>query len=571
MDQKKKHTICCTVFLWILCSAVFLSAPAPASAAGLLQDGARTAEAKSKNTNRVSWPKGPEKSRLSCKSAVVMELSSGLVLYSLNMHKKRYPASITKILTAMLTAESCSPSEVVTFSETAAYGIEPGSSTIFTDPGEKMTIEQCLYAIMLESANEVCLGVGEHISGSIEKFVKRMNQRVAELGLKGTHFNNPNGLPDPKHYTTAYDMACIARAAMQNPTFQKVASTRSYLMAPTNTHKKERVWNNHHQMINGYEHPEYEYKYCIGGKTGYTHAAGNTLVTFAEKDGMQLVCVVMKSSNPDYGEPNEYSDTIQLLNFGFENYRKYQIDGGNVKDSGELFTNYGSYFNSEESPVHLKSEPSIVLPKGVKPSAAKQKVTYDKGKTIAEGDNVIGCVTYTYGGKTVGSTDVIYTKKPDGSRIVLDAASRTIVDKEIDSIRATEKSDAKKANLWRNMKGAVTSFFHFKAVQIILLILAAALLFSLLYVMIRHVHLPSLRRKRRGSGGYQSKRGQKNYYRRQRGDNRARKAEKKRTRRRNRGYVKKEGRRQKTQKPGVRYHKRHKNTRESFGKNFFDF
>ena len=171
---------------------------------------------------------------------VLLDLKDKSVLYARGAYDKVYPASITKIMTTMLTAENCSLDETVTFSKTAVYGIESGSSTIYTDVGEKLTVEQCLYAIILESANEVCLGVAEQVSGTIGKFVDKMNERVRELGLKDTHFNNPNGLPDPKHYTTAYDMAVIAREAMKNPTFRKACSTKSYVMPKTNTHKQKR-------------------------------------------------------------------------------------------------------------------------------------------------------------------------------------------------------------------------------------------------------------------------------------------------------------------------------------------
>jgi len=526
-----------------------------------------------KGNGKVVWPDGPDKKKLSCDSAVVMELSTGLVLYQKNPHKQHYPASITKILTAMLTAENCANNEVVTFSQTAAYGIETGSSTIFTEPGEKLTIEQCLYAIMLQSANEVCLGVGEHISGSIKGFVDLMNQRVKELGLKGTHFNNPNGLPDPKHYTTAYDMAVIAREAMKSATYRKVTATRRYEMPKTNKHKMVRLWDNHHQMINGYEWPKYEYKYCIGGKTGFTNAAGYTLVTYAEKDGMELVSVVMKATGPKQGEPNEYTDTTSLLNFGFEKYQKYAVDEASNNINADLFNNYDSYFDSEASPVHLSSESSIVLPKGTDLSEAKQKVTYDKNIDLKQGDNVIGHVTYTYGGKTVGSTDILYRKEENGQDRHLDSVSRDIVETEIQALKDSAQKDRKKANIWRKVKSTVIGFFQIKAVWVSLLVIAAAAFLFFMIKLLRRIELPKpgRRRRRRSVGGYRSKRGRRNARRRQK--------EKSldtgyRTTRRNvsRQYEKKAPKGQKTKKSrGVRFHRNHKRTKESFGKNFFDF
>lgn len=547
-------------------AVVLLIAALPATRVEAMPN--RIAQAK-----KVEWPSGPDKKKLSCDSAVVMELSTGLVLYQKNPNKRRYPASITKILTAMLTAENCANSEVVTFSQTAAYGIEAGSSTIFTEPGEKMTIEQCLYAIMLQSANEVCLGVGEHISGSIEAFVDLMNERVKELGLKGTHFNNPNGLPDPKHYTTAYDMAVISREAMKNSMFRKVTATRRYIMPKTNKHKMERPWDNHHQMINGYEWPKYEYKYCIGGKTGYTNAAGNTLVTFAEKDGMELVCVVMHASGPKQGEPNEYTDTTSLLNFGFEKYQKYSVNevGSNINE--DLFNNYDSYFDTKASPIHLSSESSVVLPKGTKLSAAKQKVKYDKNITLKTGDNVIGHVTYTYGGKTVGSTDILYTKAEDSVDSHLDAASRGVVDSELQALRDSTQKDKKKADIWRKVKSTVAGFFQMKVVQIGLLVIAALLVLALLIYLLRHIELPKLgsRHRRRSTGGYRSKRARRQYRklnkkRRWKGGSKAR-------RNVSRDYERRKAAPPKERKAskGLQYHKNHKRTKESFGKNFFDF
>lgn len=553
----------------VLAAAIILSALAGGNIAVAAP---QSGQASQKNTSKVTWPTGPNKRKLSCDSAIVMELSTGLILYQKNMHKKHYPASITKILTTMLTVENCANNEVVTFSQEAAYGIEAGSSTVFTEPGEKLTIEQCLYAIMLQSANEVCLGVGEHISGSISKFVDFMNKRVKELGLKDTHFNNPNGLPDPKHYTSAHDMAVIAREAMKNTTFRKVAATRRYIMPKTNKHKEERPWDNHHQMINGYEWPKYEYKYCIGGKTGYTHAAGNTLVTYAEKNGMELVCVIMKAKGPKQGEPNEYTDTTSLLNFGFEKYQKYAVDEDSSDINKDLFNNYDSYFDMENSPVHLSSESSVVLPKGVKLSQAKQTVSYNKNTTLQTGDNVIGHVTYTYGGKTVGSTDILYTKTESNLDSHLDSASRAVVDSEIQQLKDSEKKDKKKANIWRKVKSTVVGFFQIRVIQMIFLVIAAAAVLFLLVFLLRHIKLPKFRkRRRRRSGGYRSRQA-RSHAKRSRGGYGDVSPRRKTRHNVSRKYEKKAPSVKKSRKNrGIRYHKNHKKTRESFGKNFFDF
>ncbi len=531
----------------------------------------------------VTWPSGPNPKKLSCDSAIVMEVSTGLILYKKNIHKKHYPASITKIMTAMLALENSSLSETVKFSSDAVYGIEAGSSTIYSEVDERMSMEQCLYAIMLESANEVCLAIGEHVAGSSEKFVDMMNERVAELGLKNTHFNNPNGLPDTKHYTSAYDMSVIARQAIQNSTFRKICGTKRYTCAKTNKHKTTRLWLNHHSMLSGANYPQYIYKYCTGGKTGYTQAAGSTLVTYAEKDGMQLVCVIMKSGSPKRGEPNEYTDTTTLLNFGFEKYKKYNIADAKIDVNSNLFNNYGSFFNAEESPVHLASESSVILPKNAKLSNAKQKITYNK-TTIKDGINTIGKVTYTYGGKVVGSTDIIYEKK---ERTYLDSASRQIVTDEIQGIEDDSKKAAKKRKRFVKIKSILGNVGNTIAdlvsklidtvqehLEIVLIILAAVLVLSGIIVLVKTI---SRRRKNRlhiGSGGYRSRRGRRKHAHTQRRNRRrsyssSRKSHKRRNHSRHyqnkqlSGIVKK-------RKP-TNYKKRRKNTRESFGKNFFDF
>lgn len=244
-------------------------------------------------TNEIEgWPQGPA---VWAESAVVMDLDSGAILYEKNMGATKYPASITKILTTLVAIENSRLDERVTFSENAIFGIERDSSHIGIRVGEILSMEECLYGMMLESANEVCLAVAEHISGSVDAFVELMNQKAAELGCTNTHFTNPNGLPDENHYTTAHDMALIAQAAYANPTFRKVCQTNTYCIPTTNVCGELRWLSNHHKML-----PERDYFYegCTGGKTGFTQAALNTLVTYAERDGRKLVCVSLRTNGP---------------------------------------------------------------------------------------------------------------------------------------------------------------------------------------------------------------------------------------------------------------------------------
>jgi len=505
-----------------------------------------------------------------------MEISTGSILYKKNIHKQHYPASITKIMTALLALEHSSLSDTVTFSREAVYGIETGSSTIYSEVGEKMSMEQCLYAIMLESANEVCLAVGEHVAGNVKSFVRMMNDKVSEFGLKNTHFNNPNGLPDPKHYTTAYDMAVIARNAIQNSTFRKVTGSKSYTCAKTNKHKTTRVWLNHHQMVNGYSSPKYEYKYCIGGKTGFTNAARNTLVTYAEKNGMQLLSVIMYADGPKQGEPNEYTDTISILDFGFGNYKKYNINDEKTITNSKLFNTYNNFFNTENSPVRLSSESSVVLPKGGKLSNVKQKITYNKKTNIKDGENIIGKVTYTYDGKVTGSTNIIYDKTETDH---LDEASRKIIDNEIEIIEDNSAKTAKQNKRIAKIKNALSSVFspvinfikaHILIPAIVAGVVLAVLLLVFLFKKLRH----RKSRRHRINGGYRSKAGRRMNAKRQRQQRRLQASEKPKHRNHSKHYQHEapppRNTENKHKKPSA-YNKRRKNTRESFGKNFFDF
>ena len=255
----------------------------------------------------ANWPQGPA---IYAESGILVDLDTQEILYSKNIDKQLYPASITKVMTTLVAIESSSPEEPVTFSQHALDSIEWDSSNIGCRLNETLTMEQCWYAMMLNSANEVCCGVAEHISGSIEAFVEKMNQKAAELGCTNTHFSNPNGLPDETHYTTAHDMALIANAAYQNETFRQVFSTRQYEILPTPQYTETRYLYNHHKMMQ--PDTEYYYEGCLGGKTGYTETALNTLVTIASRNGKNLLCVTMRTQGRQV-----YTDTASLFDYGF--------------------------------------------------------------------------------------------------------------------------------------------------------------------------------------------------------------------------------------------------------------
>lgn len=254
------------------------------------------------NTANVSQP------QIASEGAVLLDAQTGTVLYGKNAEAKYYPASITKLMTALLVAERSNLGDTVVFSKAATTNMESGAVTLGLVEGDKLTVEQSLYGLMLKSANEVANGLAEHVSGSVSGFAALMNAKAKELGCTNTKFVNPNGLNNSGHYTTPHDMALIARAAFQNDKVRKVTSTVSYQI-PATKKAGARTITMGHKMINSSD--SRYYPGVIGGKTGYTSAAGNTLVTCAEKNGVRLVVVVMKSKS------THYADTKALLDYGF--------------------------------------------------------------------------------------------------------------------------------------------------------------------------------------------------------------------------------------------------------------
>ncbi|MDO4531047.1 MAG: D-alanyl-D-alanine carboxypeptidase family protein, partial [Bacillota bacterium] len=239
---------------------------------------------------------------INAETAVLMDAASGNILYEKNAHQKMYPASITKLMTILLALEHGELTDEITFSHDAVYSIEFGSAHIAIQEGETLTLEQVLRAIILRSANEASNGVAEYVDGSTEAFTKHMTERAKELGCKNTNFVTANGLHNENHYTTAYDMALIAQELLTLDTYRSMMSETYYEIPPTNKQEETRYLHGQHQMLN--EPSAYYYEHAIGGKTGFTSEALNTLVTYAEKDGMELIAVVMKCNAAEH-----YTDT----------------------------------------------------------------------------------------------------------------------------------------------------------------------------------------------------------------------------------------------------------------------
>ncbi|MDO4267393.1 MAG: D-alanyl-D-alanine carboxypeptidase family protein [Eubacteriales bacterium] len=346
----------------------------------------------------VRWP---DNISISAEGGIVMDAGSGAVLYGKNIHTAYYPASITKILTALIVIENCNMDDMVTFSRTAVYSVESGSTSAGMDAGDTMTVRDCLYALVLRSANEVANALAEHTAGSIEAFAEMMNQKAASLGCTDSHFNNPSGLNDPNHYTSAYDMALIAQAAFQNDAFVTIDSTLYYDLPPSKRNPEGfRIYPGHRMLK---KNTAQYYSGIIGGKTGYTSLAGNTLVTCAERNGMRLVAVVLN------GHQTHYTDTKALLDFGFSNFRSLK--------AADLDTRYTAVSNdltiaglptTDLSILHMQEDCRITLPNLADFSDAVSDISYELPAGAPE--SAIARITYEYDGRTIGAAYLMHNR-----------------------------------------------------------------------------------------------------------------------------------------------------------------
>ena len=273
---------------------------------------------------------------LSSEAVLLMEASTGKVVYEKNGYEKKYPASTTKIMTAILAIEHCNLNETATASEFAINSVPSGYSTANIQIGETLSVKDLLYALMLQSANESAVILAEHVSGSQEAFANLMNEKAKELGCKNTHFINPNGIHNENHYTTAYDLALITQYAMKNQTFRDIVKTTSFTLPATTSYPSEsRTYANTNNLIiyDARNRPDnYYYKYATGVKTGYTSAAKNCLVASAEKNGIEYISVVLGASityESTGSVSHRYVDTISLFDYAFDNFSFRKLKSAN--------------------------------------------------------------------------------------------------------------------------------------------------------------------------------------------------------------------------------------------------
>jgi D-alanyl-D-alanine carboxypeptidase (penicillin-binding protein 5/6) len=317
-------------------------------------------------------------------AGLVMDVLTGKVLYEKNAHSPFEPASTTKIMTAILALEKGNLSDIVVTSEEP---LRVDGSRIYLEEGEKLTLEQMLYGMMLNSGNDAAVAIAEHIGGDIESFVKMMNAKAREIGAYHTTFVNPSGLPDEGHLTTAYDLALISRYALLNlPEFRKIVSTKT-LEIPWQAEEWDRQLINLNKLLWNYEGAD-------GVKTGYTSTAGRTLVASATRDGWQLISVVLKS------DANIWSDSMALLDYGFENFEIKNLVGKN-SDVAEEDVKYGD-------PVKLVTKDGLtsVVKKNDLPISKKLVINQDIKAPVSKGE-VLGQLIFYQGEEQLGSVNLI--------------------------------------------------------------------------------------------------------------------------------------------------------------------
>lgn len=337
-------------------------------------------------------------------TAILIDASSGTILAQKNADKKMYPASLTKIMTAILAIEMGELTDVISVDDDTPYEIE--GSHIALEPGEILTLKDLLHALMLPSANDAASVIAKHYGGSMDNFVKMMNQKAKELGAYNTNFSNPHGLHNTNHYSTAADLALITKYAIENDTFKKIVSTTKYEIQTTNKKDEPRyfttlnklLYNTSYNQIlvdGAYISPYYEY--ATGAKTGYTPEAGNCLAATARKDGTELIAITMKGISLEM-----YQDTHNLFNYGFGEYENTTLVGKNTFVKNIKITNG----DSKEISVITESDLTALIEKNSFDNIKSNVVINDITLPI-EKNHVVGKIEYTLDNEVIGSVNLI--------------------------------------------------------------------------------------------------------------------------------------------------------------------
>lgn len=356
-------------------------------------------------------PAWPSDTGIMAESGAVIDADSGALLYGQHSVNTAYPpASITKLLTALIVLEHCQPDEMVTFSQVAMNSVEADSGNkLSLVAGDQMTVEDCLYSLLLISVNQSANALAEHTAGSIPAFVDMMNEKAAQLGCSDkTHFENPSGLNGDSQNVTAYDMALISQAAFNNEKLLEISSSLNHKIAPTINNPDGVSFRHEHRLLYTTD-PDNEFYYppAVAGKTGYLQKAGNTLVTYAEKDGRRLISVVLKGKRPQY-----FLDGKTLLEFGFDRFKNLPVsdyESRYVTGQDSININGVSY-----NPSDLMVEPGrvITLPKDASFEDASLSLEEPGSDAPA---NAVAVLRYSYNDRFIGKAHLMTIGMSSGS------------------------------------------------------------------------------------------------------------------------------------------------------------
>lgn len=340
-------------------------------------------------------------------AAVLMDFKTGRILFEKDSDEKNYPASTTKIMTAILAIENLEYTKVLTASETAV-DIDRDGSNMGILSGEQFTVEQLLYGLLVHSANDAANVLAEGVAGNITNFVSLMNQKAKELGMKNTNFINPHGYHHKDHYMSAHDLAILSSYVMKNEKFAQIASTPTYELPPTEKYPHIRYLSSNNMLINPMKGRTYLYEYAKGIKTGHTSDAGYCLASFAQKDGISYVCVTMNA--PIEGKDNySFIDTINLFNYGFKNYKLKTI----TSNSDEILATAPVKWSNGGENVSLTTNVAleVLLPADFKEEELVKKIkTAEDIKAPVKKGEVLGTIEYVYDDVSLGKIDLVAIK-----------------------------------------------------------------------------------------------------------------------------------------------------------------
>lgn len=349
---------------------------------------------------------------LNSTSAYLLDVSSGQVLYERNSHEKLYPASLTKVLTAIVVVENAKLDETVTISKSAINSVEFGYISSNLKEGEELTVEQLLNILIVSSANDVAVALAEHISGSVDNFAILMNETATKIGCTNSNFVNPNGTHNGNHYSTAYDLSLIGNYALKFDVLKEIFAKTSFTLPSTNLYTSgDRIYSTTNEILLSWNNNYY--KYAKGMKTGFTTPAGFCLITYAQKDDLQLLSVVLNSSTSD----NRYLETKKILDYGFTNFslRKFANKG----DIIQTVSVKSATKNTKKLNLVLDDDLFITVNNDLDLSTVKPQININKKikAPIVEG-TVLGSLSYTVNGITY-TQNLIANNDVKSSHLVL--------------------------------------------------------------------------------------------------------------------------------------------------------